>query len=195
MKLKLKKFFALIAGILLLASAIYGLIVFGRASLSVLRTLNSELAIAIVAAAATGLVSVVSIVLGRVVEFRGKTKELNREKKVPVYEDLISFMMRLLMGQKVGKAPSEAEIVEFMLEFTQRLMVWGSDEVLVSWVKFRKLALDTERMKSNPMELMLIFEGLVKDIRTDLGHSNTGIGSGDVLSLFVNDLDKHIKSK
>ena len=110
-----------------------------RATVRVLESLDSGIAVAIIAAAATVFVSVLSIVIGKVYESRALIQKEHREKKIPVYEDLIKFMFRVLMGTKTGDIPSEKEMIEFMSGFTQRMMVWGSDDVLYAWVQWRRV--------------------------------------------------------
>ena len=166
-----------------------------RATVRVLESLDSGIAVAIIAAAATVFVSVLSIVIGKVYESRALIQKEHREKKIPVYEDLIKFMFRVLMGTKTGDIPSEKEMIEFMSGFTQRMMVWGSDDVLYAWVQWRRVLTNEADLKANPMKLILLYEKLILAIRRDLGHNNKGLKTGDVLALFVNDIDQHLTTK
>ena len=50
-------------------------------------------------------------------------------------------------------------------------------------------------LKANPMKLILLYEKLILAIRRDLGHNNKGLKTGDVLALFVNDIDQHLTTK
>ncbi|MCW5892623.1 MAG: hypothetical protein KIT14_19080 [bacterium] len=177
----------------MLAALLYGTIVAVRAGARVLASLDSDIAVAIIAAAATAFVSVLSIVLAKAYEARALVLKEHREKKTPVYEDLIKFMFRILMGAKTGKAPTEKEMLDFMSDFTQRVIVWGSDDVLAAWVKWRRTAVNAEALKTNPMTLMLLYEQLILTIRRDLGHKNQNLRTGDVLALFVNDIDQQLK--
>jgi hypothetical protein len=179
-------------GLLLLAGGGYSIIIAIRGTLRVLGALNSSIAVAVIAAAATVFVSVLSIVLGKAYEARSVAERQNREKKIPVYEDLIKFMFRVLMGTKTGTMPTEEEMLEFMSSFNQRIMVWGADEVLAAWVTFRKFSLDEGLMKAEPMRLMFLYEDLIRAIRQDLGHKNRGLTRGDILALFVNDIGKYV---
>ena len=51
-------------------------------------------------------------------------------------------------------------------------------------------------MSSDPAQdstqMMFAFEDLLFAIRKDLGHSNAGLGRGDLLRGFVNDIDKYL---
>lgn len=111
-----------VLSLLIVAGIVYGVVVAGRATLRVLTTLESSVAVSIIAAAGTLLVSVLSIVLGKVYEARSVAKKDIRDRKIPVYEDLINFMFRMLMGEKTGTVPNEDEMLKFMSSFTQRIM-------------------------------------------------------------------------
>jgi hypothetical protein len=188
---RIRHFLSLTVGFALLGAAGYGLYVIVRESVRVFTSLDSDIAVAIIAAAATVFVSVLSIVIGKVYEARSLVQKEHREKKVPVYEDLMQFMFRILMSSKTGEAVSEKEMMDFMVTFNQRMMVWGSDEVLASWVAWRKGAVSG----SEPFALMFRYEKLIFAIRRDLGHDNKKLGTGDILSLFVNDIDDHLPTK
>jgi len=188
---RIRQFLSVTLGFVLLAAAAYGLYVIVRESVRVFTSLDSDIAVAIIAAAATVFVSVLSIVLGKVYEARSLVQKEHREKKVPVYEDLMQFMFRILMSGKTGESVSEKEMMDFMVNFNQRIMVWGSDEVLASWVAWRKGAVSG----SEPLRLMFRYEELILAIRRDLGHGNKKLSTGDILSLFVNDIDDHLPQK
>lgn len=195
MRPKFRETLSVIVSFFLLISLAYGAFVAIRAAARVLTSLNSDIAVAIIAASATVFVSVVSIVLGKAYEARALIQKEHREKKIPVYEDLINFMFRILMSTKTGTTPSEEEILNFMSDFTQRIMVWGSDDVVAAWVKWRRAALNAEKSKINPIEFLLLYEQLILTIRRDLGHKNRNLSTGDVLALFVNDIDQQLKGK
>lgn len=191
---KIRQALSVIIGLLLTVSAVYFIYAGVRAIIRVFLSLNSDLAVAIIAAAATVLVSVISIVLAKVYEARELIKKEHREKKIPVYEELINFMVRILMSSKTGDAPSMQAIMDFMKDFTQKIMVWGSDDVLSAWVEWRRANLNEEKIKPDPASTLFAFEKLILVIRKDLGHKNAQIERGDILTIFINDMDKHLPS-
>ena len=157
--------------------------------------MNSDISVAIIASAVTVLFSVLSIVVGKAYESRALVKREHREKKIPVCEDLIKFTFRIFMSAKTGDAPSGKEMAEFMSAFNQRIMVWGSDDVLAAWVEWRRAAIRQANGKGDSTNLMLLYGQLILTIRRDLGHKNENLGSRDVLALFVNDIDQVSKPK
>jgi len=191
MTARIRHYLQLAIGFAVIAAVAYGLYIVVRESVRVFTSLDSDIAVSIIAAAATVFVSVLSIVLGKVYEARSLVQKEHREKKVPVYEDLMQFMFRVLMSSKTGEAVPEKEMLDFMIRFNQRIMVWGSDEVLASWVAWRRSAVTG----ADPYGLMFSYEKLVLSIRRDLGHANKGLGTGDILRLFVNDIDDHLPKR
>lgn len=192
MNINIKRLISILLGIAFLGILGFGTYLLLKGIIRALTTLNSDVAVAIIAAAATALISVLTIILGRIIESRSLLEREHREKKIPVYEELIAFMFRILMGSKTGSQPTEKEILQFMSGFTQRIAIWGSDDVLASWVKFRRLSVNEAELKANPVALMILYEQLIMTIRHDLGHKNKNLETGSILSLFLNDIDKHL---
>lgn len=191
---RVKHWTSLAIGFALLGGAAYGLVIAIRASFQVLTTLNSDIAVAIIAASATAFVSAVSIVLGKIYESHLTVQKELRERKVLAYEGLLSFIFKVFMGGKIGKAPTEEEMVQFMFEYNQKMMIWGSDSVLAEWSTWRKLLQENVDSDGKAfLPAMLQYEKLIFAVRKDLGHKNTNIKPGDVLALFINDLHKYLK--
>ena len=151
-------------------------------------SLNSDIAVAVIAAAATIFVSVISIVLGKIYEVRYQIQQEIREKKIPVYEELIHFMQRVFANEKLKVKPSEEELQKFFLEWQQKVMIWGSDSVLKDWIKWRRVSINA----AGTHEAVFLYEQLILQIRCDLGHKNKNLKRGAILSLFVNDIYKYV---
>lgn len=192
MSISVRRYSSPILGLLILAGLAYGLFVAGHAIIRALASSNSNVAVAIIAASATVLVSVLSIVLGKVYESRSLIQKEHREKKVPVYEDLINFLFRASMSPKASEPISQKDMIEFMSAFTPRAMVWASDEVLAAWVKWRKTLINDTSRKVNSLDAIFLYEELIFTIRRDLGHKNKALVKGDILALFVNDIDQYL---
>lgn len=170
-------------------AAVYGL---GKAVIAAFSGLDANYGAALIAAAGTIIVSVFSVVVSRYLETRAAIRQELRGKKIPVYEDLISFMLKILMASKLGKEITEKDLVEFMSDFTQRAMVWASDDVLNAWIKFRLTSINNAETNNPPVHLMFVYEDLIRAIRKDLGHKNKDLTKGKLLSLFVNDIANYL---
>ncbi|MGD1859847.1 MAG: hypothetical protein ACFB0E_07740 [Leptolyngbyaceae cyanobacterium] len=134
-------------------------------------SLESDIAVAVIAASASISVSLMSLVVSKYLESRAAITQEIRAKKIPIYEELISFVMRVVFAQRLGLEPvTEDELMEFMAEFTEKITVWGSDDVIKVWRKFRLSAASG----SNTQSILFMYEDILLAIRKDLGHKNSG---------------------
>jgi len=156
--------------------------------------LQKEVAVAIVAGAVTITVSVVSIVIAKYYERKRAVEQELREKKIPMYYEFVEFWFSTLYKDKIKDTEGEVtpeehekKMLLFLKSFTQKLMVWGSDEVVGEWSRLRRSWAKGERMSA---QSLFEFERLLLAIRRDAGHSNKKLKRGDLLGLFINDLDE-----
>lgn len=171
-----------------------GLVVFAyfaaRAAWRGLQELENQLAAAVVAASATVLVSVLSVSLTRLYERRNERLRELHAKRVPVYERFITDWLGLMLGSQGQLDEDRAK--QFFISITPDLLVWASDEVLVKWSRERR-SWTNMSASADAMDLMFRFEDLLLAMRRDLGHRNVNISRGDVLGLWVNDIDDYLQ--
>lgn len=67
----------------------------------------------------------------------------------------------------------------------------GGDDVIATWVKFRKYVLNEDFKYQG----LFLIENVLFAIRSDVGHSNKGLKKGDLLTLFINDIDKALTTQ
>lgn len=145
----------------------------------------------------TGFLSIITIVIQRIWEKRYKQEQDIRNQKMPTYQKMVrEFSMFFyndpekqtgdIFKKQKYKEEKQNRLVKFVAENNGELITWASDEVLKEWSLFRKIA------TTNPnsgMELMFQVEKLFYAIRKDLGHKNKNLEKGDILRLWVNDID------
>jgi hypothetical protein len=158
----------------------YGLHGFARLDKSV--QAGTVTALAVIGVAAIGYFANKSI------ETRKAVEQAVRPKKLELYQEFITFFLRVLGKEGVIKKPSEKEMQKFYVDSTPLLITFASHDVIKRWGKLRLSMADDEGQKS-----LFELESLLKDIRRDLGHSNRGFHKGDILRLFVNDIDNYLK--
>ena len=172
-------------GILLLGT--WGLWLMADGLGSYLRSLDSDVAVAIIAAAATGLVSVITIAITKAYETRATVRQDLRSKKVPVYEDFIRMLFRILFSEKLGQpAISAEEMISLFVQSSEKLTIWGSDELIKTFGDFKTQIVPG----SEPLQALSQLEDLMLAIRKDLGHTNKGLARGSILRMFVTDIDQ-----
>lgn len=192
---KFLSIFHTLIGLIFFLFIAWGLYELSKYFLDIFSQLSNDVAASIIAAASTVLISVISIIISKLYERRQEIRKEHRDKKVPVYEELISFLLKVFLAEKAGrKKLSEKEIAIFLMDFTEKIIVWGSDEVIKSYQKFRDETIKIPKNKEEVPHInsMFYLEDLMLEIRKDLGHRNKDFEKGDVLSLFINDIGKYI---
>jgi hypothetical protein len=164
-----------------------GLVALVRALVRVFTHLDNQVAAAIVVASSAAVVSVASLIFTRVLEQRAERLRELRAKKSPVYERFITGWLDLLLNSKDGEVDQE-KLQAFFQQATIDFTIWASDEVLVTWSRRRRAFIKAV----DPMESMFGFEQLFLTVRKDLGHRNKNVQPGDLLGLWVNDVDDYL---
>ena len=85
---------------------------------------------------------------------------------------------------------TESEKNKMMSEFSKGLTLWGSNKVVKKWLKYRKASLEN----MNPESSLILLEDIICEIRKDVGLRKK-LGKVDMLSIFINDIEKIIKKK
>lgn len=189
---KFLNFFKLAFGLILLALIGWGIIGFLRLYWQSVTSLEPNLASAIIAASATIVVAVLTIVIGKYYERKKEIESQQREKKIEVYEKFMEkwFDKLLVLSRSKDKNSTisdDEEFAQFLSEFTRKLILWGSDSVIKRYSSFRQVSL-TQTQVSDPRVVLYNFEQVLFEIRKDIGHSNQSLEKGDLLMLFINDL-------
>lgn len=148
----------------------------------------------IAAATLTGALAIVSTFVTKHLDRKATIVSQLREKKVPVYENVIQLVFGMFFSGKGGrKKLSEQEIIGQMADITEQLTIWGSDELVQEYHKFRMASLRQSAGKlQNQRESLIALVDLMLAIRKDLGHKNKNVSRRTILSLFINDLSDDI---
>lgn len=137
------------------------------------------------------LVAVISIHLSKRWERTRDIEVEHRKVQLPIYEEFIKQVFGLLLPKK-GTGTKDAEtkcddpdLGNYLREFMQQIILWGSGDVLKKYRDF------TKRAAAQPGDpgTFIAFESLLYAIRSELGHSNKGLGQKDLLRMFINDID------
>ena len=160
--------------------------------------LPKEVAVAIVAASATVFASAVAVVIGQYLQRQASIRQEIRKANAPVYEQWVSLWFHLLFAKDMGRKPlSDQEFVRRLSEFSQQLLLWGSDRAVREWVGLR-LALASDAQEEGETEVntsnMLLLAQFMRTIRKDMGHRNRKVDDITLLGLFINDAEEAFKN-
>jgi hypothetical protein len=173
-------------GILALALCAAVMYFFLAAILDKLASINSDLMKALIGAGFAAIVTAMTIVLGKIWELKIKIKQDIRDKKIPIYENQLETFFKLFFSEKLGKEKvADRDLVAAFVKFSEKIMIWGSSEVIAAWEEFRSASaepLDAARS-------LLAFEAFILALRKDIGNSNKSLKKGDLLKLFINGLN------
>lgn len=187
----MKKFLQVSFSLLLMCLVTYGLYKTTISIWGVFKAIDPTLAAGILAASATILVSVITIMLSKRQEHKVEIEAQLRQKKIPIYEKLIEFIFLITFAEKLGKnQPSEKEMIQFFADTTKDLVVWGSKEMVKAFGDFRENLMSSVE-GGEPKKVLATVEDLLFAIRKDLGHKHVGIKRGDILRLYINDLNNY----
>lgn len=152
-----------------------------------LNTINSDLGKALIAGGLALVGSSIALVGGKLLEQRIKIRQEVRDRKVPVYEQQIAALFQTMFAAKRGEIQSaQSELEKAFLAFTEKLLIWGSSEVIQAWQAFRN---HDWQNKSELVTGFLLLESFIKTLRTEIGNENSQLKDGDLLRLFINDFE------
>jgi hypothetical protein len=141
-------------------------------------TVQKEVAAAIIA----GLFAVTVNVVVKLLERKRAIEQEIRSKKIPVYEEFLAFMFKFMKAKKLGTPMSDEEQIAFFFGFNEKMIIWGSSEVIRAWSRFRV------SVGEKSHDMLFDMEQVLRAIRRDTGHGDETLKKGDLLMLFVNDL-------
>lgn len=136
----------------------------------------------------------------RLLEQRAReVEQTRREQQIAVFQSFIKGFLDILYSERLtGEPLNQKEMLEFFLRFTRDAVTWVPDHILNGWSQLR---MDMIRMSAggtasseDSMEMMFRFEDLMIDMRRELGFPETSLEQGDILRLFINDIDDYLPS-
>jgi hypothetical protein len=177
---KVIQFVVLLATLALMIAAAAVLWKSVRVLLVYLVGVPKELGVALIAAAATIVVSTLTVVIGRYYERKRELDALYRDKKVEIYDEFLKQFFGVLFGSQNQSVQSE-DMVPFLREFIRKLLLWSGPEPIATFTKWK------EHMASEAPDAQSIFltEDFLLALRKDLRHSNHGIPKGFFAQLYL----------
>lgn len=167
---------------------------------------EKDITVAIIAASGTILAAVIVVAITQYTTKLAEVTEEHRLKKTEVYSEFGELVFLIFRTIKI---PSRQDVTEedrlrLMREaqsdletryssFSKKLLLWGSPEVIHSWLRFMANSRKIEAAKDNPERIaaalknMLYMDDVFRSMREDLELSNSGLKEGDLVKAFLTD--------
>lgn len=151
----------------------------------VFKGLDKNVQSTIIAAGGTIIASVIAVIYNHRRTKEREIAEAHRPQKIEVYKKFMEMYVNIIKSGKKGQIlTGSGELPEDLensfFEFTRDVIVWGSPDVIKAYSAFRSISGD----KYN---IIFRVDEMLREIRKDLGNSNKGIKSGDLIKLFLTD--------
>jgi hypothetical protein len=140
---------------------------------------------AVIAAIVTGFAALFGLFFQRYLEQQREDERLRRERMTPIYEELVTTFYRGAGGGELA----ETELTAFFNKLAQRLLLWGGPSIIEAFNAWRHAI---KVLPEGSPESLFSFEQLMYAMRADLGQSNENLGKGDLLRVFINDIDDYL---
>ena len=140
---------------------------------------SSKLDAVIIVALITAIVTIVSGIISKFIDYKQKRSEYLSQKREEPYAEFINVYYK--MQEKVSKHEEYQpdEMFEDIQKFQKKLMLWGSNRVVKAWIDFRT------NTSSDSSNVLFYMENILYAIRKDMGYRN--LGKGKLLSMTIND--------
>ncbi|MFY1068892.1 hypothetical protein [Enterococcus sp. AD013-P3] len=160
--------------------------------LDYLSNMTSSLDVVILVALITGLVSLLNSFYSRYSDNKNKRREYLSAKREEPYSEFIELVYKLTQNEKSESEYNNEQMGKDINSFNSKLTLWGSPKVVKKWNIFRKNSLEGNS-EVNPEKNLILIEEVMNQMRKDLGVKP--VGKGNLLSFFVNDIEKIIGKK
>lgn len=182
MKSFIKKSASTLLGLAIVVALIWGTYWIISSIWDALVSVDTKLAVGIVAAVTTVIGATLTVTIGKYFERKQAVEADFRERKVEIYDEFLGEFFKLSDGQS---NIDNDRLVSFFQEWKRKVIVWGGSEVLRTYIKW----MSHLTSKEPNAESMFLMGDFVLAVRKDLGLSNKGINRKTFVYLILKNPD------
>jgi hypothetical protein len=130
--------------------------------------ISSDTTVAVIGLVGIVLVPVITFFTTKSLERRRARDDAICEKRTEFHDKTIRGMILNLGIDKTAKEPAPRVQAKVIADITPDLILYASREVVLVWSRFRHVG---PQEKPAPEAMLYAFEGLLRAMRTDLGHA------------------------
>lgn len=147
----------------------------------------------VIAAMTLAIATIVGYFVTKYLERKALIEAELRRKKVEIYEELLGFLFKVLKKGKLSEEVADADVINFMYDFSPKAILWLSDKSLHKFVSWRIYLVKANKSGLNHgpdygQEVLFLLEDLFFSIREELGNKRKILKQGDLLSLVIDGL-------
>lgn len=147
-------------------------------------SITSKLEAVVVVALITGMLSLISVIVTKRIDYRRARDEYLAKKREEPYGGFVNMVYKIMDNGRTPGSYSESEMKNDLLSFSKEITLWGSPKVAKKWVEFRQNGVNPNKAFGN----LFIIEDIMNEMRKDLGMKK--MKRGGLLSFFVNDINQ-----
>lgn len=145
------------------------------------QNLDKQVSTSLVAGSVTILTATLTVVLGKYYERKKEIESHYRAKKTEIYDEFLLEVFKLFKKNSVGEKLEDNNLVEFMMEWQRKMILWGGQSVFVKYLEWMT------NISSSPPSIrsMYLMEEFFIEIRKDLGQNSSSIPRGSIIRLML----------
>jgi len=170
-------------GLITIISLIVSVFYTVKLLVSFLNEIDASIAAAIIAASGTIITAALTVVIGQSINKKREIEDAHRVFKIEIYSKFIDFTINWVFSQnrENRQAMSQQDLEDYFIDFSKKLTLWASPEVISAWSKFRSNAND------DSTDTLLSVDNIYRAMRKDLGNSNKGLNNKAIINLYLNE--------
>jgi hypothetical protein len=164
------------------AGLFWALCVAVRALWRELVSVNADLAVGVLMAAATVLAATVTVMLGRYFERKRDIEAHFRSEKIKIYDEFLSEMFKVFHA---GAEANTDNLTQFLREWQRKLILWGGNDVLRAYFKWMG------KLKAGNPDAQTVFlmDEFFRALRVDIGQRSDRLPRGAFAHLVLRRAD------
>ncbi len=173
-------------GLVFIAVIAYFLWVTGKFFISIFTAANPDTAVGILGAMTTVLVGLAAVIITQRQTKLREIEEAHRAKKVDMYEKYVKLIgSAIAIDNKniTTKHPSQQTLINGLASYHEKLILWGSPDVVKTQLEFRQASNEANKM-------LPAVDNMYKAIRKDIGLSNRGLNNLELVKMYLKDPDE-----
>jgi len=183
----LQRIFRILTGLIVISLVVFGI----QLLIPKITELDVKNISVVITTSATLIVGLGAVLISQNRIKKRELAEAHREKKIELYTRFNEMIFKIFAGNNenvTGNKPNEQKLVDFMMKFKRDLMFRASPKVIRAMNNF-------EKYSDEPNKIIRYVDDLYRAMREDIGLSNFGLNSFELMQIILKDKSEIWKIK